>query len=267
MFDEILTEEEISKAEYSAKLAELEPELFYLEWKAREAKVPTLILLDGLVGTYIGDAIRTLTERLDPRSLRVYPFRAPSPREQRLPWLYRYWMKLPNTGEMTIFDSSWYHETIALFARKQIKTKELAARFAEINQLEQMLLDDGHVFLKLWFHIDRKEQTRRLKKADKETDDFWDVTEEEWEQNENYKAWRKAALEILTATHNERAPWLIFNATTPRRNRLKMFEVIIGAMKAKLHQVAPALHSGPAPKTTENGISDKAAQPKEENRL
>jgi AMP-polyphosphate phosphotransferase len=256
MFDEILVEEELSKDEYSTKLEALEPELFYLEWKAREAKMPTLILIDGLYGTYASEAIQTLTERLDPRSLRVYRFQKPTEIERKYPWLWRFWMKLPNYGELAIFQHSWHQQTIFERANEKIKPREFSARAHEVNQLERMLLDDGSLVLKFWLHISKKEQEKRFKRADKDTDDFWDVSAAEWEQNKHHKQWRKAAEEVIAATNNDQAPWIVLNAATPRRNRVRMFEAIIGQMQARLQKIAPHLNVGPAPKkqTIESAI-------------
>jgi AMP-polyphosphate phosphotransferase len=268
MFDEILVEEELSKEEYSAKLEALEPTLFYLEWKAREAKMPTLILIDGLYGTYATNAIQTLTERLDPRSLRVTRFQKPTEIELKYPWLWRFWMRLPNHGEMAIFQNSWHQQTIFEAANEKVKPKELAARYNEINQLERMLLDDGSLMIKFWLHINRREQERRLKKADKDTSDFWDVSDAEWLQNKNYKQWKKASQEAITATNNERAPWIILNAATPKKNRVKMFEAIIAHMQDRLQKIAPNLDLGPAPKkqNIENAIDAHIDTTIKENR-
>jgi AMP-polyphosphate phosphotransferase len=268
MFDEVLIEEELSKEDYSTKLETLEPELFYLEWKAREAKMPTLILIDGLFGTYASNAIQTLTERLDPRSLRVYRFQKPSKLERKYPWLWRFWMRLPNYGEMAIFQNSWYQQTIFERANDKIKPKEFSARYNEINQLERMLLDDGSLVLKFWLYINKQEQERRLKKADKDINDFWDVSDAEWEQNKRHKQWRKSAQEVIASTHNEQAPWIILNATTPRRNRIKMFEAIIEQMQNRLQKIAPPVHVGPAPKkqNIENAIDANLGTNSEEKR-
>jgi AMP-polyphosphate phosphotransferase len=268
MLDNLIVEEDISKEEYSQRLSELEPTLFYLEWKAREAKIPTLILLEGLVATGKGDALRTLTERLDPRSLRVHPMKDPRGVERDRPWLWRFWMRLPNHGEMAVFDTSWYRHVLDDRVKGEIKNKELEARLSELMQLERTLLDDGTVLVKLWFHISKKEQLRRLKRADKDTTDFWDVSPEEWEQNEDYKKWKKVASEILTATSSEQAPWHIIDCENPRRSRVKVFETIAAAMQAQLDRVAPQLTAGPAPvpkppPSMENGALAQA-EPKEE---
>lgn len=262
MREKTVCEEELSKEDYAARLAELEPALFHLEWKAKEANIPTLILLEGFVATGKGEALRTLTEHLDPRSLRVHPFRAPRSLEREYPWLWRYWMRLPNYGEMAVFDTSWYRQVIDERVEGALKPREREARLSEINQLERLLIDDGMVLVKLWFHIGRKEQARRLRRAERDERDFWEVTAGEWAQNDDYKKWKRAAQAALEATHSERAPWTTIDATNPRRSRVRVLEAISAAMQARLAQVAPDLSSGPAPTPTHNGQVSEHEEPR-----
>jgi polyphosphate kinase 2 (PPK2 family) len=258
MLDDIVSGEELSKETYQARIAALEPVLFHLEWKAREAKIPVIILVDGLAAAGTNEAIQTLTERLDPRSLRVYAMRAPSAQEALYPWLHRFWLKLPNDGEMAIFDASWYSQILGERIRGDIGRKEFSARLLDISQLEEMLIDDDHVIIKLWFHIGRKEQEKRLRRAEKDKQDFWEVTDEEWSQNDDYKRWRRYAEEALSATNAERAPWTLLDATTPRLSRVRAFEAIIAAVQAKLEKTAPGTVGGPAPQApTTSAALDK----------
>ncbi|NIV31412.1 MAG: hypothetical protein GWN58_18525, partial [Anaerolineae bacterium] len=55
-----------------------------------------------------GTSINLLTSRLDPRGFQLYPVREARTFEKHLPWLWRFWLKIPNYGEMAIFDRSWY---------------------------------------------------------------------------------------------------------------------------------------------------------------
>jgi polyphosphate kinase 2 (PPK2 family) len=247
MLEKIVAEDEIEKPAYTARLAELEYALFELERRAREAGIPSIVLFEGLAAAGKGAIIRTLTERLDPRGVKVHPIHAPRWGELERPWLWRFWMRLPNRGEIAIFDTSWYRHVIDDRVRKEAKRREVEERFHEINELERMLVADGHVLVKIWLHVGRKEQAKRLRKAEKDKEDFWDVTEEEREQNEHYKDWVKAAEEALERTGTEWAPWTIVDTSGPRRSRLKVFEAIVAALRERLAKVKPELAEIPPP--------------------
>lgn len=247
MLEKIISEEDIEKDEYTHRLAELEPQLFDLVRNARTAGIPTLILFEGLAAAGKGEAIRALTTRLDPRSVKVHPLGEPRWGELERPWLWRFWMRLPNKGEVAIFDTSWYRHVVDDRVSGAVKRREGEERFHEINELERMLVADGLVLLKVWLHVGKKEQLKRLRKADKDKEDFWEVSPEEWEQNERYKDWVKHVEEALERTGTEWAPWSIVDCASPRRARVRIFEIVIAALREALARVAPELAAVPVP--------------------
>jgi polyphosphate kinase 2 (PPK2 family) len=241
MLEKIVPEAELAKDDYAARVAELEPTLFDLVRNAKTAGVATLVVFEGLAAAGKGDAIRALTTRLDPRVVKVHPIGEPRWGELERPWLWRFWMRLPNKGEVAIFDTSWYRHVLDDRVSGAVKRREGEERFHEINELERMLAADGLVLVKLWLHVGKKEQLKRLRKADKDQDDFWDVTPEEWEQNDRYKEWVKHVEEALERTGTEWAPWTIVDCAAPRRARVRIFEAVIAALRERLGKIAPEL--------------------------
>src|SRR5579875_2133772 len=69
---------------------------------------PLLILFEGWDASGKGGAIRRLTSRLDPRHFTVSEFAAPTERERRHHFLWRFWPHIPGWGGMSVFDRSYY---------------------------------------------------------------------------------------------------------------------------------------------------------------
>jgi len=92
-----------------------------------------------------GTAISALTQRLDPRGFKLYPVTAPRTYEQQRPWLWRFWLKVPNRGEMVIFDRSWYFRVLDERVEGTIPEKEWRQAYQDIVEFERMLADDGTV--------------------------------------------------------------------------------------------------------------------------
>ena len=76
-----------------------------------------------------GTTIATLTQRLDPRGFKLYPITPPRTYEQQRPWLWRFWLKVPDRGEMVIFDGSWYGRVLEERVEHTIPQKAVRAAF------------------------------------------------------------------------------------------------------------------------------------------
>src|ERR1019366_281558 len=66
------------------------------------------IVFEGWDAAGKGGAIKRLVAGLDPRHVRVQSYAAPTEREKRHHFLWRFWPNLPGAGGMAVFDRSWY---------------------------------------------------------------------------------------------------------------------------------------------------------------
>jgi hypothetical protein len=123
-----------------------------------------------------------------------------------------------------------------------VKRKAWESAYAQINELERWLTDDGQVVVKLWFHISQKEQRRRLRKMEKDPAERWKVEKEDWRRNRRYEDWAEAVSDMLARTHTPAAPWTVVEATDARWTRVKVFRTLVERMQAALdrRQQAPA---------------------------
>ena len=247
MLEKIVLDKEMTKEEFKAKLPHLEWDLFDLERRCKAAKIPTIIVFEGWEAAGKGTAIKTVTEQLDPRALRIHPIQNPASHELARPWMWRFWMKLPNKGEIAIFDTSWYRHVLQERMGGGVKRREWEEAFHEINEFEHQLADDGNVIIKFWLHISKKEQKRRFDRAEKDPRAFFTVTKDMWKQNKGYGCWTKAVEEMLERTESEWAPWTIIESHDRRSARVKIFETIIKALSARLAQMPNAPPPLPRP--------------------
>ena len=121
-------------------------------------------MFEGWDGAGKGDCVRKVTERLEPRGYRVhYVTRKPRTYERYLPWMWRFWLRLPNDGEMALFDMSWYGRVLVERVEKLTPKREWRKAYRDITEFERMLADDGAVIVKFWLHITKKEQRKRFR--------------------------------------------------------------------------------------------------------
>lgn len=234
MLEKVDLTRSIPKREYKTLRPRLQHRLYDLEKACWDAKIPSVVVFEGWDAAGKGTAIGLLTSRLDPRGFKLHPIQAPRTFETGLPWLWRFWLRLPNYGEMAIFDRSWYGRV--LVERVEDLTPQSAWRkaYRDISDFERAISDDGYVLIKFFMHISKEEQARRFKKLENDPLKHWLVQAEDWEHHRKYDEYVVAIEEMLERTDSEWGPWTIVESTDKRFARAKILETIINRLSATL---------------------------------
>jgi polyphosphate kinase 2 (PPK2 family) len=233
----------LARAEYQRTFPALQERLRRLQYALLDAEVPTVVLFEGWDAAGKSSVIQRLTEKLDPRAFRAWPGAPPSELDRRYHFLWRYQVRLPEDGHMALFDHSWYGRVLVDRVEKVVKKKMWRQAYDQINDLERWLVDDGQVVVKLFFHISRKEQRRRLEKMERDRAEKWKVQPEDWRRNRRYDRWVAAVEEMLERTHTTACPWTLVEATDARWTRVKVFQAIVEGMEAALQRRQQAPHT------------------------
>ena len=122
-----------------------------------------VIVLEGWDTAGKGGIVRRLGWVLDPRSFKVHPISAPSSHERGKHYLQRFWEKLPEHGQIVVFDRSWYGRVLVERVEGFATKRQWRRGYEEINQFERLLLEDGIRIAKIFLHISAGEQIRRFK--------------------------------------------------------------------------------------------------------
>jgi polyphosphate kinase 2 (PPK2 family) len=129
-------------------------------------KRPVVVVFEGWDAAGKGGAIKRITEKLDPRGYVrgyvVYPVNAPQGEDKTRHYLYRFWGRLPEGGQVAIFDRSWYDRVVVERVEGFAKDDEWTRAFKEVNSFERQLIDFRAILAKFWIHISRGEQLRRF---------------------------------------------------------------------------------------------------------
>jgi AMP-polyphosphate phosphotransferase len=239
MLENINLEKKLSREEYKRNLPALQGRLYDLEKACWDQGVPTVIVFEGWDASGKGSTISALTQRLDPRGFKLYPITAPRTYEQQRPWLWRFWLKVPNRGEMVIFDHSWYGRVLEQRVEAVLPEKQWRKAYRDIVEFERMLADDGTTILKFFLHISKKEQKERFKSIEKDPLEAWRVTRDDWARHKRYDDYVVAIEDMLELTESEYAPWTIVEATSKWHARHKVFETVTAAIEMGLGAGAP----------------------------
>jgi polyphosphate kinase 2 (PPK2 family) len=239
MLENINLKKKLSREQYNRLLPRWQRRLYDLEKACWDHSVPTILVFEGWDASGKGTTIATLTQRLDPRGFKLYPITAPRTYEQQRPWLWRFWLKVPNRGEMVIFDHSWYARVLEERVEEAVPEPAWRDAFRDIVEFERMLADDGTAILKFFLHISKKEQKKRFKAIEKDPLESWRVTGDDWARHKKYDDYLVAVEEMLELTESEYAPWTIVEATSKWHARRRVFETIIAAMEKRLGSDVP----------------------------
>jgi polyphosphate kinase 2 (PPK2 family) len=255
MLEKIDLTKKLSKQDYKTLLPYLRDRLYDLQKACWSAGIPTVILFEGWDAAGKGTSVKALTRRLEPRGFKLYPIQAPRTYETHMPWLWRFWLKLPNYGEMAIFDRSWYGRVLVERLEDLTPEEEWRKAYRDIANFERTIADDGYVIIKFWLHISKEEQKRRFERLEKDPLTAWHVQSEDWEHHRKYDEYMVAVEEMLERTETEWGPWTIVEATDHRWARVKIFETIIGRLEEALQGRGISL---PETLTSATGLLDTA---------
>jgi polyphosphate kinase 2 (PPK2 family) len=229
----------VPKAVYKRRIAQLQVRLYDLVHAAFQRRIPAMIVFEGWAAAGKGGTINTLTERLDPRGVRVVPISPPRTLETRHPWMWRYWQQLPAYGQTIIYDTSWYRRVLADRVGKTVKKSVWKDAYQDIVEFEEMLGTEGTLIRKFWLQISRKEQKRRFRRLLASKLTAWQVAAEDAAQHKAYDRYAEAVEEMLARTDFPHAPWVIVEATDRHHTRIKVFTEIIRAFEERLAAHVP----------------------------
>jgi polyphosphate kinase 2 (PPK2 family) len=267
MLEKVDLSVKLPREEYQRWMPRLQRRLYDLEKACWDAKMPSIIVFEGWDAAGKGTSINKLTSRLDPRGFKLYPIREARTFEKHLPWLWRFWLKTPNYGEMAIFDRSWYGRVLVERVEGLTPVQEWRKGYRDIVDFERALADDGYVIIKFWLHIDRKEQKRRFRKLEKDPLKSWHVQPEDWEHHRKYNEYLLAIEEMLERTDTEWGPWTIVEATDRRWARVKIFQTMIRHLEEALKDRGfdlPEEEPPPPPKPEEEEPADESGAEEEQ---
>lgn len=224
----------ISKKDYKRELEQSQARLAKLHSEILQRKISTILVFEGPDAAGKGGCIRQITETLDARYFKLYPFAAPTDTENAHHYLWRFWNCIPIAGRMTIFDRSWYGRVLVERVEGFAGDDEWRRAFAEINDFEDQLIEDGVVLLKFWLQISKDEQLDRFKAREVTPHKRWKLQDEDWRNRERWDEYNVATHEMIQQTSVRNSPWILVENEDKHYGRIKVLNAVCDAMVAAL---------------------------------
>ena len=177
MFETAEVGHKLSKEEYKQREPILRQELLKAQYELLEkSSFPVIVLVGGVDGAGKGETVNLFNEWMDPRHIQTHAFGEKTEEERERPPMWRFWQALPPKGKIGVMFGSWYTDPIVSRVMRETGKAEFELDLEEIRHFERMLTDEGALIVKLWFHLSKKAQKKRLRKLESNPLTRWRVT-------------------------------------------------------------------------------------------
>lgn len=221
----------ISKSEYEKELPDLRARLLQAQFALKQTRHSVIIIVSGVDGAGKGEVVHRLNEWLDPRGTDTHAFEPLSEEEKEFPAYWSFWRALPARGRLGVLFGSWYTDPIMKRVYGKIRPAELDRELERITFFERTLALDGAVFVKLWFHLSKDAQYKRLKDLEKSPRDHWRVMPTDWKHHQLYDKFSAASERAIRQTDFNLAPWHIIEAANARYRDVATARILLETLE------------------------------------
>jgi AMP-polyphosphate phosphotransferase len=216
----------LGKKEYEERIEAVQTRFRRIQQAYLHTNDSAVIVFEGSDAAGKGGTIRRLSAVLDPRGFKVWPIAAPEPRDLRRHYLARFWERLPMTGEIAVFDRSWYGRVLVERIEGFAKEEQWQRAYQEINGFEKTLVDAGTRIVKVYLAITAEAQFSRFEKRMNDPLKRWKLSYEDFRNRDRWDDYRVAAEEMFERTSLKEAPWHVVPANDKRYARVTALEAI-----------------------------------------
>lgn len=218
--------EKPESGELERRLEEARTKLVAKQIAVKEHGIPVLVLLEGWGAAGKGSVLGKIIRNMDPRFFKVAVMKEATKEEKRKPFLYRHFVQIPEAGKYVFFDGGWMDEVTKEYIHGSLSKEKYKERITSIRRFERQLTDNGYLVMKFFFHIDEKEQKKRIENLLKDKNTRWRVGKEDLEQNEEYHRYMKVYDQYLEDTNQSIAPWYLIDSKSRKWAELQMLEIL-----------------------------------------
>jgi PPK2 family polyphosphate:nucleotide phosphotransferase len=201
-----------------------------------------LLIFQGMDAAGKDGAIRHVMSGVNPEGCEIFSFKQPSAEELDHDFLWRTTCRLPERGRIGIFNRSYYEEVLVVRVHPDIlRSQGLPAelldekdiweqRYNSIVDLEKHLHRNGTRIVKIFLHLSRNEQRKRLLERIDEPEKNWKFSTSDVHERKYWKHYMQVYGECLRATSTHHAPWFVVPADDKENARLIVSQIVLDAL-------------------------------------
>lgn len=216
------------------------------EWQRMlyaEGRHALLLIFQAMDAGGKDSTIRAVMRGVNPSGCQVFSFKAPSTLERAHDFLWRTTLRLPERGQIGIFNRSYYEEVLIVRVHPEWLERQGLPKSVDLSQLweeryesirdhEKHLARNGTVVLKFWLNVSKAEQKKRLLSRLEQPEKYWKFSEEDLEERKLWSRYMEAYEDCLKATSRPWAPWYAIPADDKPYMRMCIAEIIVNTLKS-----------------------------------
>ncbi len=217
----------LSRKSYERQKYLLQCELLKLQAWVKESGERLVIVFEGRDAAGKGGTIKRFMEHLNPRGARVVALEKPTDVERGQWYFQRYVQHLPTSGEIVLFDRSWYNRAGVERVMGFCADDEYWEFMRQAPEFERNLARSGVRLVKLWFSVSREEQRRRFEEREHHPLKQWKLSPVDLASLDKWDDYTRAKEAMFRFTDTPEAPWTVIKSDCKKRARLNALRYVL----------------------------------------
>lgn len=222
--------EEMKGKEYDARMKGLQIELAKMQAGIKATGQRLVVVFEGRDAAGKGGTIKAVTENMNPRQAYVVALPKPTERESQQWYFQRYVDWFPARGEIALYDRSWYNRAMIEHVFGFCKPDQREKFFRQLPEFEEMIVDEGIIFRKIWLEVGRAEQLKRFLDREGDLLKQWKLSQIDVDGLAKWDDYCTAIDETMERTHFRHAPWTVILSDDKKRARIAAIQTILSSV-------------------------------------
>lgn len=220
----------LSRKNYEAQKYKLQIELLKLQRHIKATGQKLVIIFEGRDAAGKGGTIKRFMEHLNPRGARVVALEKPTDQERGQWYFQRYVQHLPTSGEIVLFDRSWYNRAVVERVMGFCSDEEYRTFMRQVPEFEKHLVESGIHLVKFWFSVSREEQKARFASRENDPLKQWKLSPVDKASLNKWDDYTLAKEAMFFNTDTAEAPWIVIKSDCKKRARLNAMRYVLNKL-------------------------------------
>lgn len=221
-----------SKSDFEPQFAELQDQLQDLQKMLyAQNKHRILVVMQAMDTGGKDGCIKHVFSHIDPQGIHVRSFKKPTEEELSYDFLWRIHSKVPPRGQLVIFNRSHYEDIIAVRVKKLFPDEVWKRRQRHVVDFERMLAEEGTTIVKIFLHISKEEQKKRLEARLENPVKHWKFNPDDLADRKRWDDFMHAYEDVISKTSTEHAPWYVVPADRKWYRNLCVARIVLDTLK------------------------------------